>query len=414
MSTFQHYSAKISNTEHFYLWTDSDSDLSTIISKLQQGLYSNTHLIYWAPEEWTFGGLVNKEDIRTLRNLLDSNNSFMTFVVGTFRNVYGADDKDKMAIRMGDVEPTVFELEYYIDRVDVVYWYSFFMYHTAHNYLETSRNNELNQFQAQVAHSIAHDQPTHLWTTMIGECWYHRKQALELMAQQGVMPYGKVILNHNKHPDQFPQFEHWDMSNMVRSVSDSNPVDQYGVWPQEYTLGLIDIVMESTIRSRFATEKTWRPVFYGKPMVILGARSINNAFHESMGGWPVDQFMDMSWDQYRHYEDRVKGLCEQLHIINDKWGNRLEDYRNELSNMTGVAKNHVQLCIKQKNFIPEFIKQHTENHSSMEFQNKVYSGYSGKIDFITDFSWYRKQQIANQQSAISDEEVNSEHVSWLL
>lgn len=415
MSTFKHYTNNISNTVHFYQWYDR-VDLADIITRIHNNEFNNTHIIYWGPEEWTFSGRIDEDSVMELRDALDKAESFITFVTGAHRNVYGADDMDKLAIEFGDNDPNIHQLEYFIDRVDVVCWPSYFMWLTAHNYLEATRNNELNVFQAMSAQSIANDTPKHLWTTMIGECWYHRHRALDIMAEQGIMPLGKVILNNSKQP--YPDFEHWDKSNMIRTASKDRTIDQYGVWPQEYTDGLIDVVMESTIRSRFSTEKTWRPIFYGKPMVILGARNANSAFQELMGGWPLDQFIDFKWDQYLHYEDRVKGLCEALHEFNEKeYVGREHDCRQMLRNMTDSAKNHVQNVIKQRGLIPEFVMQYPEcgiPGRKLIFKDKEFSGYVGQIDFVTEFSWYRKQQTANQQSAITGEDINSQGVPWLL
>jgi hypothetical protein len=414
MSTFTHYTNNISNTVHIYQWYDQ-VELVDIIKRIQNGEFNNTHIIHWGPEEWTFASCINEDSVLELRDALEQAQAFITFVTGAHRNVYGADDMDRLSIKWADTEPTIHQLEYFIARVDVVCWPSYFMWLTAHNYLEVSRNNELNEFQASVANDIANNTPTHLWTTMIGECWYHRHRALDIMAEQGVMPLGKVILNNTKQ--QYPDFQHWDKSNMVRTAGNGT-VDQYGVWPQEYTNGLIDVVMESTIRARFSTEKTWRPVFYGKPMVILGARNANAAFQELMGGWPLDQFINFDWDQYRHYEDRVKGLCEQLHEFNEKqFVGKERDCKFMLRNMTDSAKNHIQNVIRQRGFIPDFVMKYPEcglPGRKLVFKDKEYSGYAGQIDFVTDFSWHRKQQIANQQSAITGEDINSQGVPWLL
>ena len=85
--------------------------------------------------------------------------------------------------------------------------------------------------------------------------------------------------------------------------------------------------------------------------------------------------------------------------------------------MTDSAKNHVQNVIKQRGLIPEFVMQYPEcgiPGRKLVFKDKEFSGYVGQIDFVTEFSWYRKQQTANQQSAITGEDINSQGVPWLL
>lgn len=433
MNTFQQYKSKTSKVHHLNQWTGgNESKLTVLYDQLKARTFVDTHIVYWGPEEWTFASDFPRNRLRQLRDLLEWNNCCITFVVGTHRTVHGADTSDPLATKYGDDGVTVYELEYHIPRVKLENWPSYFMYLSSFNYLVNRVNDvpgqsdyEMKKFQERETQIIRNKTPTHLWTTMIGEPWYHRIEALDILSEQGLMPYGTVILNPAKTPQSDIKFRHWDQSNRITTSAQQTSVDQYKGWPRQYSTGIIDIVMESTERARFCTEKTYRPVFYGKPMVILGARNANCAFAELIAHWPQDGGIRMEWDQYRLYEDRVKGLCEELHRLQDKWGGRYEALRNHLLNQTDGAKRHLQNLITQQQFIPDIVREFPDvgpfgpvswnflPHDHPE-RDKKSRGYGGMLEYIEALSWHVKQQRADELSEENGEQYDSDQVSWIL
>ena len=71
----------------------------------------------------------------------------------------------------------------------------------------------------------------------------------------------------------------------------------------DYHRYLFDIVVESNTRSNFFTEKTFKPIFWGKPFVILGSNSQNTILKDlGFETWP--EYFDLSSDSDLDVNDR--------------------------------------------------------------------------------------------------------------
>ncbi len=63
----------------------------------------------------------------------------------------------------------------------------------------------------------------------------------------------------------------------------------------DYPDYLFDIVVESTLQTNFFTEKTFKPVFWGKPFVILGSNSQNTILRD-LGYETFPEYFDLTSD----------------------------------------------------------------------------------------------------------------------
>ena len=91
----------------------------------------------------------------------------------------------------------------------------------------------------------------------------------------------------------------------------------------DYADYLFDIVVESTTQSVFFTEKTLKPIFWGKPFVILGSNSQNTILRD-LGYETFNEYFDLSSDSElifdntlefdpaitKHYHDIIRPLSD--------------------------------------------------------------------------------------------------------
>lgn len=420
MNTSIPFAQTASKEHHIHLWTaeGNTADISIILEQLQKGFFQDTHIIYWAAEEWTCRSELLYRDLPAFRDALLQQNAYITFVLGSHRCVHHADTYDPLHDAYGDGNydntVTAMQLDYYCSNVTVVHYPNWFMYQTACSYLAglTGKDKNLTEWMHDVTHKHREAEPKKLWTTLIGECWYHRTAALDIFANKGVMPYGSVILNNTK--TALPQFKHWDKSNLVRTA-DEEVVDQYGMWPDEYTDGVIDVVIETNSKVRFTTEKTWRPIFYGKPYVVLGGRNSMTAMGELWGLESAGSEFVCKWDQYKTFEDRAKGCADWLMKLHMMHGHDLHNLRNKLNFTCDHNKNSINVHLKNMNR-PDFVKRYAQYPLSCEYSHydKTFSGCSGFADYVDTMIWERRQAVADKLTQERGSEVNSAEVPWLL
>ena len=126
-----------------------------------------------------------------------------------------------------------------------------------------------------------------------------------------------------------------------------------------YDKCLFDIVSESTMAPLIYSEKTWRPIVWGKPFTIVGHPEINTKL-EALG---FDCFTDIfdvnvSYDAYdmnrynpeRHSEIKrqISGLCD---IDPDSWADLKQKLRPRCEHNQAMLIKH----LFDDNLVPEFM-----------------------------------------------------------
>ena len=84
-----------------------------------------------------------------------------------------------------------------------------------------------------------------------------------------------------------------------------------------YSECLIDIVVETTSECDFFTEKTFKPIFYGKPFVVLGSLGQNTRLRE-LGFETFTEFFDLTTDD-EHDHDEIGAMSGMIHPKLDVW-----------------------------------------------------------------------------------------------
>jgi len=80
---------------------------------------------------------------------------------------------------------------------------------------------------------------------------------------------------------------------------------------EKYINSLFDLVSETTPDCIFWTEKTWKPILYGKPFIIWGAKGINKRLKE-YGFEIFENVVNYDFDDIEDEDERVEALCLEL------------------------------------------------------------------------------------------------------
>ena len=131
-----------------------------------------------------------------------------------------------------------------------------------------------------------------------------------------VTPFGEKGYIHNGNYI----WENEDIKKTLPSQSDiSSKVSTNFEFktPIEYKKSFLDIVSETSQNIIFITEKSWRPIIFGKPFIINGAKGIHQSL-QKMGFLLYDEIFDYSFDSIDNLEDRVKELTYQIDSIKDE------------------------------------------------------------------------------------------------
>lgn len=131
---------------------------------------------------------------------------------------------------------------------------------------------------------------TDAWQTFIRQC-IHSDDAL---------------LRHRSHQLTIEAQSLSDHNNMTPTLDGCDHA--WDVIP-DYHRYLFDIVVESTTRANFFTEKTFKPIFWGKPFVILGSNSQNQILQD-LGYETFPEYFDLT------QEDNLQTDPEALYSDN--------------------------------------------------------------------------------------------------
>jgi hypothetical protein len=111
-----------------------------------------------------------------------------------------------------------------------------------------------------------------------------------------------------KQMTEIPDFLH------PKSRKYDNPTfqDKLHLVPIEYLKSNVDIVCESYCsESLFYSEKTWKPILFKKPFLILGSKNQNRSLTK-FGFNIYDDVFDYSFDEEENLIDRIDGLVAQI------------------------------------------------------------------------------------------------------
>ena len=151
----------------------------------------------------------------------------------------------------------------------------------------------------------------------------------------------------HKQVDRFVESTDFDPEFVFDS--DTNPPPPIDVWSDSLLL----ITPESTDEIVLHTEKTWMPILWKMPSILVGAKNLNTEL-EDKGYKLFHNVIDYKFDHLNTIEQRVNGLIEQLSDI--------QNYKLAAEKMAEVCEyNHKRFLNDiAYGYKPEVIKMDAE------------------------------------------------------
>ena len=144
---------------------------------------------------------------------------------------------------------------------------------------------------------------------------------------------------------------------------DGKQIDQgqnQEVLPKEYKQAVFDIVNESIISdtSLFLTEKTWKPILYKNPFIILGSKGTCRHLQNFWGIKLYNDIINYSFD-YVTYPQRLHRMVEDnLRPIMSMHIDELNNWLNSKSTQDKLSYNQEKLLTTKCESLYDFVDKH--------------------------------------------------------
>lgn len=175
----------------------------------------------------------------------------------------------------------------------------------------------------------------------------HRCLAIDLLAKHNLIE-GNAISWHQKfsHKTEDPclpstslgyEFRYWDPK--VLTLTEKKSEFNQFIIPMEYQKSFCQLVVESTARVPFLTEKTATSLFYMKPFLAATCKNYHKVL-ERMGFVLYDEIFDYSFDSIDDLESRFEGVMLNLKRINFLSFDELKRIQSKLYDKLLYNKQH--------------------------------------------------------------------------
>jgi hypothetical protein len=239
-----------------------------------------------------------------------------------------------------------YETEFYKNRKNIPHnatiqcWGTYWCTHT--NYQLKKENTKIEKTDIDIPFISLNNQPHQ-----------HRCQLLDNLSKEGLLKKSAVTWHY---PDVEYDWKHWSPKHLFLKDNFVNSRNSYKKLPSQFSRSFVNIVAESTADVPFVTEKTWVPIFLGKPFLVLGAAGIHQ-YLESLGIDLYTEVFDYSFDNYPNIEDRIQGIVENLKRVKKQNLNQLTE---TLSKKLDYNKYIATKISKDDSLIPDIVKNHYE------------------------------------------------------
>lgn len=185
--------------------------------------------------------------------------------------------------------------EKYKDFGEVKYWSDYFAYKLAY-YLNVEKYLEILKPQ----------DITIPFTFYVRNSRDYREYLHNILRQEDVLKYGDWSYNDNSLDNQIIYLP---VDKQLSSFY--NPI---GLHLKSYSNSFLDIACETynyEHEKYYITEKTWRPILWGKPFLIAGRAGINVQL-TNMGFELFDEIINYDFDAEYDWEKRMRMISEQV------------------------------------------------------------------------------------------------------
>ena len=110
------------------------------------------------------------------------------------------------------------------------------------------------------------------------------------------------------------------------------------------TDSLIDIGVETDARYQFITEKTWKPLLYGKVSLFLQGKDYHSKLLASLGFELYDEIFDYSFDKIEDEYWRIREYCKELKRVSEIPIEELQKKIVSIEDKIARNRNHAWNC----------------------------------------------------------------------
>lgn len=192
-----------------------------------------------------------------------------------------------------------------------------------------------------------------LFVSLNNQPHQHRCQLIDTLSKERLLKKSAITWHY---PDVSYDWKHWNPVHLFLKDDYVNSKNSYKKLPSQFSRSFVNVVAEATADAPFVTEKTWIPIFLGKPFLILGAAGIHQ-YLESLGIELYTEVFDYSFDKYPNIQDRIQGIVENLKRIKKQDLNQLTE---TLSRKLDHNKYMATKIAKDESLIPDIVNNHYE------------------------------------------------------
>lgn len=225
---------------------------------------------------------------------------------------------------------------------NIHFWNSYFVHYTErhldkHRYL--NYNYDLNfKYPFICLNNRAHE---------------HRCALIDELARTNLIKTGVVTWHNFLEENQHYQFKHFDRKNKLLIDDDFNiKLDSYLI-PKQFHESFLHVVAESTISVPFLTEKTFIPMLYKKPFVLLALPKINESLKE-LGFVLYDEIIDYTYDRIENLQSRTEEFVKNIQKISQQ--KNLSDLYKKIQPKLEFNYNRIFEIIRDKTYVPKIIQ----------------------------------------------------------
>jgi hypothetical protein len=202
-------------------------------------------------------------------------------------------------------------------------------------------------------HNIEHTDITTLYLCLNNKAHPHRCMLLDHLSKHDLLKHGSVTWHE---PETNFKWNHWNPTRLVLDETYIEFMDSYKTLPKEFSNTLFSLVAESTPDTLFITEKTWTPILFNKPVLLLGAKDIHKHL-ESLGIELYNELFDYSFDSCTDMQDRIDGIIANIQRLSHM---NLQELRNRIAEKATRNRNRMIEITTSKQFIPNIVYNHMQ------------------------------------------------------
>lgn len=246
---------------------------------------------FYAPQfmeylEWNYDiNNSHSKNILDLENFLDQNNSTLHIILGGDENSKGYTNTKSNPIK----------------NVKFIFWPTFLLHYSYYG-LENKLPKYRNNFPLVNIEN--------LFMCLNGKPRYHRAKLIDELVKNDLFNYG--IISWNRTDVEEYDFEYF--KNLLLKLDNFMYIDLSTVYSEKLlTNVLFNVVTESSVHENllFYTEKTYRTILIGQPLVILGTKNQNRGL-EKYGFQLYDEVFDYYFDGMDTLDERIEGIIFNL------------------------------------------------------------------------------------------------------